>query len=194
MAAVHSTARGAGRVTGSFSPLSPETPTNPGLAGASNSRRRRRNPASGAESPVQAPIAPPPGHDVPGVAQDLGGLVAQLREELPLRLEEAAYRAWISPAYWRAIEQGRRLPSLAVFIMLARALGLDPRELLEALLERMHYGKGAPPVFQPPIRNASKHAEMEAEYQRLLAAGRSFAQTTDTASKRSAEGRSRTSK
>lgn len=32
--------------------------------------------------------------------------------------------------------------------MLARSLGLDPRELLDKLLA-MHYGRGAPPASQP---------------------------------------------
>ena len=152
MAAVHSTGRPAAPVTGTFVPLSTEIRPNTRVAGPPEPRRRRRSPASRSERPVRKPVAPPPGHDIPGVAEEFGGLVADLRERLPLREEQAAYRAWITPAYWHAIERGKRLPSVAVFVMLARALGLDPRELLDALLERMHYGRGAPPVFQRPLR------------------------------------------
>lgn len=153
MAVVHSRARMVDPVTGSYVRLSPEMAPNGRLASRSGPRRRGLSPALRPERPVRMPVAPPPGHDVPGVALELGHLVAYLRENLPLREEQAAYRAWVTPEYWRAIENGKRLPSLAVFIMLARALGLDPRELLDQLLERMHYGRGAPPVIQP-----SRHA------------------------------------
>ena len=152
MAAVHSTGRPAAPVTGTYVPLSTEMRPDGRITGHSERRRRRRGSALRSVRPVPRPVAPPPGRDVPGVAEELGGLVADLREKLPLREEEAAYRAWITPAYWHAIERGKRLPSVAVFVMLARALGLDPRELLDALLERMHYGRGAPPVFQRPLR------------------------------------------
>ena len=154
MAVVHSTARPAEPGTGTFVPLSTEIRPNGQLTGLPESRRRRRGSALRSERPVRMPVAPPPLHDVPGVAEELGGLVADLRQDLPLREEQAAYRAWITPAYWHAIERGKRLPSVAVFIMVARALGLDPRELLDALLERMRYGRGAPPVFQRPTPGA----------------------------------------
>jgi transcriptional regulator with XRE-family HTH domain len=104
------------------------------------------------------------------VAKCLGEIVSRLRTGIQLRREEAAYRAWISPDYWYAIERGRRLPSLAVFIMLSRSLGLDPRELLDGLLKRMHYGYGAPPVFQPSVRELS--TESEREFKRLMDAVR----------------------
>lgn len=120
--------------------------------------------------PARAPVAAPRRHDGPEVAKCLGELIARLRSSVQLRREEAAYRAWISPAYWYAIERGKRVPSLAVFIMLSRALGLDPRELLDGLLKGMHYGFGAPPVFQSPVREPS--AESEREFERLLAAVR----------------------
>lgn len=122
------------------------------------------------EGPARAPIAPPRRHDGPEVARSLGELIAKLRSSVQIRREEAAYRAWISPDYWYAIERGKRLPSLAVFIMLSRALGLDPRELLDGLLKRMHYGYGAPPVFQPAVRELS--TECEREFERLVAAVR----------------------
>jgi transcriptional regulator with XRE-family HTH domain len=119
---------------------------------------------------ARAPVTPPFRHDGPEVAKCLGELVSRLRTGIQLRREEAAYRAWISPDYWHAIERGRRLPSLAVFIMLSRSLGLDPRELLDGLLKRLHYGYGAPPVFQPSVRELS--TESEREFKRLMDAVR----------------------
>jgi transcriptional regulator with XRE-family HTH domain len=104
------------------------------------------------------------------VAKCLGEIVSRLRTGIQLRREEAAYRAWISADYWYAIERGRRLPSLAVFIMLSRSLGLDPRELLDGLLKRMHYGYGAPPVFQPSVQELS--TESQHEFQKLMDAVR----------------------
>lgn len=135
-------------------------------------RRNRPKPALSPcpQRPARAPIAPPRRHDGPDTAKCLGEIIAKLRRSLDIRREEAAYRAWISPAYWYAIERGKRVPSLAVFVMLARALGLDPRELLDGLLKQMHYGYGAPPVFQPDVREPS--TESDREFERLLAAVR----------------------
>ena len=177
MAADHSTARTADPVTGSFCRFSPDIPAQGGLAGGSKARRPRRRSDSRTERLERAPISAPCRHDGPEVAQCLGELVAEIRKKLPLRPDEAAYRAWISRGYWHAIEQGKRLPSLAVFIMLARSLGMDPRELLDTLLERLHYGRGAPPVFQGPPHGTLTEAERE--YQRLMAAARSFSKVTE---------------
>lgn len=123
-----------------------------------------------ATGPARAPVCPPRRHDGPEEAKCLGELIAKLRRRLQIRREDVAYRAWISPAYLYAIERGRRLPSLAVFIMLSRAVGLDPRELLDGLLKQMHYGYGAPPVFQPKLRDPSTEAERE--FEKLMAAVR----------------------
>jgi DNA-binding XRE family transcriptional regulator len=120
--------------------------------------------------PARAPVVPPSRHDGPEVAKCLGELVSKLRTGIQLRRGEAAHRAWISPHYWHAIERGGRLPSLAVFIMLSRSLGLDPRELLDGLLKRLHYGYGAPPVFQPSVQERS--TESEREFKRLMDAVR----------------------
>jgi len=96
--------------------------------------------------PVRAPVTVPFRHCGPEIAECIGELIAELRGSLGITREEAAWRAWITPYYWYVLERGRRVPSIAVFIMLARSLGLDPRELLDKLLEKFHYGSGAPPV------------------------------------------------
>ena len=71
--------------------------------------------------------------------------------------------------------------------MLVRALGLDPRELLDALLERMHYGRGAPPVFQRPTPGALTKGQLE--YRRLMAAARGLPQAAGSGAERGAGGK-----
>lgn len=96
--------------------------------------------------PVRPPVTVPFRHSGPEIAHCVGALIAELRRSVGLSREEAAWRAWITPRYWYVLECGNRVPSIAVFVMLARSLGLDPRELLDRLLEKIHYGRGAPPV------------------------------------------------
>ena len=182
MAGDHSTAPAANPVTGISRRVSAQTGTKDGFpaqSGASGSRRRRD---SSIGHVAAAPVSEPFRHDGPEIARCFGLLITEIRKKLPLRPVDAAYRAWISRGYWEAIERGKRLPSLAVFIMVARALGMDPRELLDALLERMHYGRGAPPVFQGPPQGRLSEAELE--YQRLMAAARDFTKVTEMAGPR----------
>ncbi len=185
MAGDHSTAPAANPVTGVSRRVSAQSGTKdgfPGQSGASGSRRRRD---SSIGHVAAAPVSAPFRHDGPDIARCFGPLITEIRKKLPLRPVDAAYRAWISRGYWEAIERGRRLPSLAVFIMVARALGLDPRELLDAVLERMHYGRGAPPVFQGPPQGRLSEAELE--YQRLMEAARNFTKVTELAETRLAQ-------
>ena len=182
MAGDHSTAPAANPVTGVSRRVSAQSGTKDGFrgqSGASGSRRRRD---SSIRHEAAAPVSAPFPHDGPEIARCFGSLVSEIRKNLPLRPVDAAYRAWISHGYWEAIERGRRLPNLAVFIMVARALGLDPRELLDALLERMHYGRGAPPVFQGPPQGRLSEAELE--YQRIMEAARNFTKVTEVAGPR----------
>ena len=80
------------------------------------------------------------------IAAALGAVLSQRRQVTGLSPKQVSYRAYIQLGYLYSLERGARQPSLAVFFLLARALGLDPRELLEMLLQKMHYGPGAPPV------------------------------------------------
>ena len=117
---------------------------------AADAASTARPPAdSVSEPPLERPsVGVPYRHDGPAVAACLGAVLADRRASLGLGPKQVAYRAWIHPSYLRALERGDRQPSVAVFIMLARSLGLDPRELLDGLLEKMHYGRGAPPGFR----------------------------------------------
>lgn len=182
MAGDHFTAPAVDPVTGVSRRVSAQSGTEDGVPGHSAiaGTRRRRDSSIGHEA--AAPVSAPFRHDGPEIARCFGLLITEIRKKLPLRPVDAAYRAWISRSYWEAIERGRRLPSLAVFIMVARALGLDPRELLDVLLERMHYGRGAPPVFQGPPHGRPSEAELE--YQRLMAAARDFTKVTEMAGPR----------
>lgn len=184
MAGDHSTAPAAEPVTGVSRRVSAQSATEDGFPGQSGESGRRRRLDLGVGRVAAAPVAAPFRHDGPEIARCFGSLVSEIRRNLPLRPVDAAYRAWISRGYWEAIERGKQLPSLAVFIMVARALGMDPRELLDALLERMHYGRGAPPVFQGPPQGRLSEAELE--YQRLMAAARNFTKVTEMAKPRRA--------
>ena len=177
MAGDHSTAPAADPVTGVSRRVPAQSATEDGFPGRSGASGRHRRLDLGIGRVSAAPVAAPFRHDGPEIARCFGSLVSEIRRKLPLRPVDAAYRAWISRGYWEAIERGRRLPSLAVFIMVARALGMDPRELLDALLERMHYGRGAPPVFQGPPQGRLSEAELE--YQRLMAAARNVTKGTE---------------
>lgn len=85
-------------------------------------------------------------NDGAALAVVLGSVLAERRRAVGLVPKDLAGRAYLSAGYMHSLERGARRPSLATFILLARALGLDPRDLLELLLQKMQYGRGAPPV------------------------------------------------
>ena len=61
--------------------------------------------------------------------------VRRLRVERGWSREELAERAEMNAAYVGFIERGDNLPSLSVILQLGRALGVDPRRLLDAVVE-----------------------------------------------------------
>lgn len=56
--------------------------------------------------------------------------VRAFREQRGLSQEEAADRAEVHPTYLSGIENGRRNPTVDVLERLAKALDVEPRELL----------------------------------------------------------------
>lgn len=60
----------------------------------------------------------------------VGANIRRLREAKGLTQEEVAFRAKIDLTYMGGIERGRRNPSLLVMTRIARALAIDPTELL----------------------------------------------------------------
>lgn len=61
--------------------------------------------------------------------------VRRLRVERGWSREELAERAEMNAAYVGFIERGDNLPSLSVILQLGRALGVDPRRLLDGFVE-----------------------------------------------------------
>jgi transcriptional regulator with XRE-family HTH domain len=60
----------------------------------------------------------------------VGANIRRLRQARGLTQEEVAFRAKIDLTYMGGIERGRRNPSLLVMVRIARALAVDPTELL----------------------------------------------------------------
>ena len=89
-------------------------------------------------------------------------LTERLRERVSVHA--LAARTRFSVQLLRALEKGTRLPSIPVFIVLAWALDVDPRDLFDLMLKRMSYAEGSRPVLvgraQPDIpREAVKGAQ-----------------------------------
>ncbi|MBL8751412.1 MAG: helix-turn-helix transcriptional regulator [Planctomycetes bacterium] len=82
-------------------------------------------------------VQPRPSADLRGVASDpvaraFGAALKQLREQRKLTQEELAHRASTSQSYLSLLEKGRRTPSLATIVLLARGLRLSATELVRA--------------------------------------------------------------
>lgn len=60
----------------------------------------------------------------------VGANIRRLRQDRGLTQEEVAFRARIDLTYMGGIERGRRNPSLLVMARIARALSVDPVDLL----------------------------------------------------------------
>jgi len=60
----------------------------------------------------------------------VGTNVRRLRTAKGLTQEELAFRAKIDLTYMGGIERGKRNPSLLVMVRIARALSVDPIELM----------------------------------------------------------------
>ncbi len=61
----------------------------------------------------------------------VGANVRRLRQARGLTQEEAAFRSGIDLTYLGGIERGRRNPSLLVMVRIAKALSVQPLELLK---------------------------------------------------------------
>jgi ribosome-binding protein aMBF1 (putative translation factor) len=82
----------------------------------------------------------------PAVAEAVKEVLRSARLDRPLRIGALAQRAQLRSQLIQALEEGTRLPTLPVFIVLAWSLGLDPRELLDRMLRRMNYPDGSKPA------------------------------------------------
>lgn len=61
----------------------------------------------------------------------VGKNVRRLRQNAELTQEQLAFEARIDLTYVGGIERGRRNPSLLVMTRIAKALGVDPKALLD---------------------------------------------------------------
>ena len=71
---------------------------------------------------VGRPAGPPRTH--------LGWVIRRLRVEAGLTVFDAAERAGLSRWLWYDLEIGRREPHVTEFVAIARALGVDPGDLI----------------------------------------------------------------
>ena len=65
--------------------------------------------------------------------REFGARVRAFRKELGLSQERLAHDAGIHPTYLSSVERGERNVALINLLRLARALGVDPADLVEGL-------------------------------------------------------------
>jgi ribosome-binding protein aMBF1 (putative translation factor) len=98
----------------------------------------------------------------PEAADALKEILPIERRRERLSTHALAARAEVNVRQIRALEEGERLPSVPMFIVLAWALDLDPRDLFDRVLKRMNYPEGSRPVLAnraaPDIPRESSHA------------------------------------
>ena len=59
----------------------------------------------------------------------IGAKIRKVRAELGITQEEAAYRAKLDYSYYNQIEMGKRNPSLEVLSRIAKAIGVNVKDL-----------------------------------------------------------------
>jgi len=69
------------------------------------------------------------------ILEAFGNNVATRRRELGLSQEGLAERAGLHRTYVFSVERGERNPALKSIVKIARALGVDPGDLLKGLLQ-----------------------------------------------------------
>lgn len=124
----------------------------------------------GSERRARAPTAPPRWHDGPEVARSLSELVAKLRSSVQLggrkrRIGHGSLPPTGTPSRAASGCQAWRYSSCFP----ARS-GSTRGSCSTGILKRMHYGYGAPPVFQPAVRELA--TECEREFEKLMSAVR----------------------
>ena len=84
--------------------------------------------------------------NIPVVSAALGVVLAEQRQSVELKQTAAAERAYVSCDRLRALERGSRQATICEFLSLGEALGVDPRELFNRVLAKVHYPVGYRPV------------------------------------------------
>jgi transcriptional regulator with XRE-family HTH domain len=71
------------------------------------------------------------------VAAAFGYVLRSVRREAGVSQEDLAFRADVDRTYPSLLERGRRQPTLAIVLRLARALTMEPAELVNRTIARL---------------------------------------------------------
>lgn len=66
-----------------------------------------------------------------------GNLIRQARLKAGITQEELAEKVRLTREYISLLERGKRMPTIAVFIRLARAVGISPADLIQQVEKSM---------------------------------------------------------
>jgi transcriptional regulator with XRE-family HTH domain len=77
-----------------------------------------------------------PGVRDPALLKSLAAEIKSRRAELRISQEELAHRASLGPLFIARVETAKNQPSLSAFVLLSEALGVQPEELLAAVMVR----------------------------------------------------------
>lgn len=77
-----------------------------------------------------------PGVRDPALLKSLAAEIKARRAKLEISQEELAHRCELQPLFIVRMETGANQPSLTAFVRLAHGLGLEPDELLAAVMKR----------------------------------------------------------
>jgi XRE family transcriptional regulator, regulator of sulfur utilization len=71
------------------------------------------------------------------VAAAFGSVLRAVRQEAGVTQEDLAFRADVDRTYPSLLERGRRQPTLAIVLRVARALTMEPAELVNRTIARL---------------------------------------------------------
>ena len=71
------------------------------------------------------------------VASAFGSVLRAVRQEAGVTQEDLAFRADVDRAYPSLLERGQRQPTLAIVLRVARALTIEPAELVNRTIARL---------------------------------------------------------
>ena len=71
------------------------------------------------------------------VAAAFGSVLRAVRQEAGVSQEDLAFRADVDRTYPSLLERGRRQPTLAIVLRVARALTMEPAELVNRTIARL---------------------------------------------------------
>lgn len=73
----------------------------------------------------------------------IGPVLKALRGELGMTQEDVALRACVSRQQLSAFESGTRRPSIEMLVLLAKALGVEPAELMQRAVDLQRQRKSS---------------------------------------------------